>query len=221
MGDFCILLILCALRQKAPQKAAKKPHFGPIFRKNQGLRSSETSHRSQNPSHGSPFPWDVSVSGPIFASKSSLSALKRPPTDVAIFWKIEAPSQRSGSHFRAKRSPGRCRSVARPSTPAAGRPGPHHRAPRALSPATSHRKHSFFGQKALSFAISVLQNHTKKQFFLQKPTSKPRKGRNNPYLLAHRNFLFLHLQMKYHGEKAKQTRFTQPRRNLTSKRHCE
>ena len=168
MGDFCILLILCALRPKAPQKAAKKPHFGPIFRKNQGLRSSETSHRSQNPSHGSPFPWDVSVRRSHFCLEKLPVRSKTPADRCRNFWKIEAPSQRSGSHFRAKRSPGRCRSVARPSTPAAGRPGPHHRAPRALSPATSHRKHPFFGQKRPAFYHLRLAKSYKKTVFLAK-----------------------------------------------------
>ena len=134
--------------------------------------------------------------------------LRLPPNEAEA---ISAPNAPPGG---AAASPGRPRLPPGGRARITARPGP------SPPPQATESTH-FSAKKALRFAISVLQNRTKKQFFLQKPTSKPRKGRNNPYLLAHRNFLFLHLQMKHHGEKAKQTRFTQPRLHLTSNSHCE
>ena len=165
MGDFCILLILCALRPKAPQKAAKKPHFGPIFRKNQGLRSSETSHRSQNPSHGSPFPWDVSVCRSHFCPEKPARRTKTPAGSCRNFLENQGYCPWSGKPFRAKHPRPAAGCIVRPLPSAGARSRREHRAPRNASPTTTHRKHAFFGQKRPTFCnLRLAKSHKKNSF---------------------------------------------------------
>ena len=159
--------------------------------------------------------------GPIFAPKSPPAALKRPPAAVAIFWKIKAIAHGAAS-LSAPSIPGPqpAASCGRSRLPARGRAGSIAH-PETHPPPRPTESTLFSAKNAPHFAIYALRNRTKKQFLLQNQTFWPRKGRKISFLATRCNSFCLHLQMKHHGAKAKQTRFTQPRRNLTSNRHRE
>lgn len=156
-----------------------------------------------------------------FLPRKARRRTKTPAGSCRNFLENQGYCPWSGKTFRAKHPRPAAGCIVRPLPSAGARSRREHRAPRNASPATTHRKHAFFGQKRPTFCNLRLAKSHKKQFLLQNPTFWPRKGRKISFLLARRNSFCLHLQMKHHGDKAKQTRFTQPRRNLTSKRHCE
>ena len=158
MGDFCILLILCALRQKAPQKAAKKPHFGPI---------------------GSPFPWDVSVSRSHFCPEKPARRAKTPAGSCRNFLENQSYCPWSGKPFRTKHPPPAAGSIVRPFPSAGARPRREHRAPRNASPATTHRKHAFFGQKRPTFCnLRLAKSHKKTVFVAKSDVLAPKRPKN-------------------------------------------